>query len=60
MITNMITTSSTNIFYDNVMKHFTYIKSLFKFTIWELADNDSEKYIQRRIERPAKHAKTMN
>ena len=27
MITNMITTSSTNIFYDNVMKHFTYIKN---------------------------------
>ena len=27
MITNMITTSSTNFFYDNVMKHFTYIKN---------------------------------
>ena len=27
MITNMITTSSTNIFYDNVMKHFTYNKN---------------------------------
>ena len=29
MITNMITTSSTNFFYDNVMKHFTYIKNSF-------------------------------
>ena len=27
MITNMITTSSTIFFYDNVMKHFTYIKN---------------------------------
>ena len=27
MITNMITTSSTNLYYDNVMKHFNYIKN---------------------------------
>ena len=29
MITNMITTSSTNFFYDSVMKHFTYIENPF-------------------------------
>ena len=29
MITNMITTSSTNFFCDNVIKHFTYIKNPF-------------------------------
>ena len=29
MITNMITTSSTNLFYDDVMKHFTYIENPF-------------------------------
>ena len=29
MITNMITTSSTNLFYDNVVKHFNYIKNAF-------------------------------
>ena len=37
MITNMITTSSTNFFYDNVMKHFTYIKGTL-MQIWKSAN----------------------
>ena len=53
-------TSSTNFF---IMKHFTYIKNSYfscRKTILELANIDSEKYMQRQIESPAKHVITMN
>ena len=35
-------------------------KFIFIFTVWELADVESEKYMQRRIESTAKFAKIMN
>ena len=43
MITNMITTSSTIFFYDNVMKHFTYIKNPYLNSQYENSQKMTQK-----------------
>ena len=64
MITNMITTSSTHFFFfffdDNVMKHLIYITNPYLNSQDGNSQIMTQRNIQRRIERPAKHVKAMN